>query len=294
MKHIFKLTSLLLCLLLLLSSVISCAPSEAENADDSTAEVASADTTEVSDTAVSELTIEEIIDSFPGVEYTLDDSPVLAREFLTALYLMNGEEEYEKLVPIENIRGTWYEDAVLWAVNNSVAGFEFTYYSSLFAASGRFFGFWGEGGTYEEYLRCLDDPDASPGLIWFQIGDEYDQTEVTRSDALVALYRFTTKVLEKDVSPKGDISAYADCDKFPTEDDFIGNSTLYLNAHKMYKWVMYDFSDDYSNDILSPIWLWALDAGIVEPYADNTLRPDATLTRAEFAVMLERFMDYVK
>jgi len=294
MKTINKITSLLLCMLILLTSVISCVPSETQATGDSTAQTGDADTAQSSDTVITELTIEEIIDGFPGGEYTLDDSPVLAREFLTALYRIAGEEDYEELVPIENIRDNWYKDAVLWAVNNSVVGFEFTCYHTTFLSAGRFMGFWGEGNSYEAYLRFLDDPDASPGLIQFQIGDEYDQTEVTRSDALVAFYRYAAKVLDKDVSSKGDISAYTDAEKFPVEDDVAGNLSLYHYTHKMYKNVMHDMTDDYSEDTLTQIWLWALDAGIVEAYPDNTLRPDATLTRAEFAAMLTRFMDYVK
>lgn len=96
---------------------------------------------------------------------------------------------------------------------------------------------------------------------------------------------------EKDVSSEGDISVYADSEKFPTEDDSIGNSSLYRNAHKMYQRVMYELCDLYGEDFLIQIRLWDIDSGIVEAYSDGTLRPDATLTRAEFAEMLTSFMD---
>ena len=56
----------------------------------------------------------------------------------------------------------------------------------------------------------------------------------------------------------------------------------------------FELVDAYGKDALTQIWLWAIDAGIIEGYPDGTLRPDATITRAEFAAMLTRFMDYVK
>ncbi len=321
MKHIFKLTSLLLCMLILMTSVISCASTESQTTTDSTAETTSADTTEAPETteadtteapetdapkvpeaSLPELTVEELTEGFVDGEYTLDESPVLSKELLTALHRMTGEEKYEELVPIESMEDTWYKDAVLWAVNNSIANFEFTY-CSINPSSGRFCGFFGEGDTYDAYLRCIDDPDASPGLITFSIGSDAKgaDTEITRSDAVLAFFRFTEKVLKMETGSDGDISDYADNEKFPkkstkypeADNDRRNSSHLFSTAHKMYNNSL-DIIDLYDVDGLTKIWLWALDVGIVEAYPDNTLRPDATLTRAEFAVMLERFMDYVK
>ena len=306
MKNILKLTSLLLCLFLLLTSVISCAPSETQATDESTVETAVADTTEAPDTTEAtdttetpdttlvKLTIEELTAGFVDGEYTLDDSPVLSKELLTALHRMTGEEEYEEII-IDNVMepplDERYSDAVLWAGNKSIVGFEFTYLSTDLG-SGVFPGFCGEGNSYEAYLRCIDDKDATPGCVRLLIGDEEEETEITRSDAVIALYRFASKVLNKAVSSKGDISVYADSEKLLTDDENI--KALFSSTHNMYDDVWYDLTELYGEDILAQIWLWALDAGIVEPYPDNTLRPDATLTRAEFAAMLTRFIDYVK
>ena len=149
----------------------------------------------------------------------------------------------------------------------------------------------GEGSNYERYI---DEQHIDPRNVGFQIGRESADTVVTRSDVVVAFYRYAAKVLEKDVSSKGDITVYTDSEKFPVNNDSSVNGSLYYNAHKMYRDVVNEISNKYTEDTMTQIWLWAIDAGIIEGYPDGTLRPDATITRAEFAAMLTRFMDYVK
>lgn len=227
-------------------------------------------------------------------EYFNKNGEVRSKELLAVLHRMTGEEAYEELVPIENVKDSWYKDAVLWAVNNSVAMFGFTHYSYE-PTSGMFSGFWGEGETYDMYLYTIEKPDATPGAIRFELGTNGAETVVTRSDVLVAFYRYAEKVLGKEVIGKGSIEDYADSKKFPD-----GNNTregvykLYYNAFAMYYNGWTDITDCYGLFALTHIWLWAIDAGIIEGYPDGTLRPDATITRAEFAAMLTRFMDYVK
>ena len=41
------------------------------------------------------------------------------------------------------------------------------------------------------------------------------------------------------------------------------------------------------------IFGWAVAAGIVKGDDDNMLRPDENVNRAEYAVMLDRFLEYV-
>ncbi len=223
-------------------------------------------------------------------EYFNKKGEVRSKELLTVLHRMTGEEAYEELVPIRYIEDSWYKDAILWAVNNSVAMLEFMYCSDDAPTSGLFSGFWGEGENYEVYLDLIDNPNAGPGNISFVIGNDGAETVITRSDVLAAFYRYTTKILEREVSSTGDISDYADSEKFPTTD---GDRTLYNKAYDMYG-SGFELIDIYGKDALTQIWLWAIDAGIIEGYPDGTLRPDATITRAEFAAMLTRFMDYVK
>jgi len=228
-------------------------------------------------------------------EYFNKNGEVRSKELLTVLHRMTGEETYEELVPIDffedsRYKDAWYKDAVLWAVNKSVAGFGFTHLSSSFT-SGMFSGFWGEGRTYDMYLKTIEDPDALPGFIRFEIGENGPETEITRSDAIVAFYRYTEKILEKEVNSNGSISKYADSEKFPIKDS---DWQLYRNAHRMYTYADGYLTDLYGEDALTKIWLWAIDTGIIEGYPDGTLRPDAAITRAEFATMLTRFMDYVK
>ena len=222
-------------------------------------------------------------------EYFNKHGEVRSKELLAVLHRMTGEEAYEQVVPIRYIEDSWYKDAILWAVNNSVAMFGFTY-CTYEPTSGLFSGFWGEGENYEVYLDLLDNPNASAGDIRFDVGEKGAETVVTRSDVLAAFYRYTTKILEREVSSTGDISDYADSEKFPTTD---GDRALYNKAYDMYLGG-FELVDIYGKDVLTQIWLWAIDAGIIEGYPDGTLRPDATITRAEFAAMLTRFMDYVK
>jgi len=238
---------------------------------------------------VMRLGIEGIMHGMVEGEYFNKKGEVRSKELLAVLHRMTGEEAYEELVPIRYIEDSWYKDAILWAVNNSVAMFGFTY-CTYEPTSGLFSGFWGEGENYEVYLDLLDNPNASAGDIRFDVGEKGAETVVTRSDVLAAFYRYTTKILEREVSSTGDISDYADSEKFPTTD---GDRALYNKAYDMYSGG-FELVDAYGKDALTQIWLWAIDAGIIEGYPDGTLRPDATITRAEFAAMLTRFMDYVK
>ena len=225
---------------------------------------------------------------------------VRSKELLAVLHRMTGEEEYEELIQSDFFKDSrykdlWYKDAVLWATNNSVSMFMFTNFIENVPASAVFMGFWGEGHAYNMFVGSRNSAD-------FYCGINGADTVITRSDVLLAFYRYTTKILEKEVSSKGDISVYTDNKKFPTvkirPDNYVNflseNAKYYNNCLKMYYGANSDLCDLYGYDALTQIWLWAIDAGIIEGYPDGTLRPDATITRAEFAAMLTRFMDYVK
>ncbi len=233
---------------------------------------------------------------------------VRAKELLAVLHRMTEEEAYEQVVPIDDIenyyKGEWYRDAVLWAGNNSIILFHYTVYPIGVPSHVTKSGFWGEGKGYNSYLTSANGADSFVDDIGFITGivGKGTDTVITRSDVLLAFYRYTTKILEKEVSSKGDISVYTDNKKFPTvkirpdnDVNFLSeNAKFYNDALEMYDGATIDLYDLYGYDALTQIWLWAIDAGIIEGYPDGTLRPDATITRAEFAAMLTRFMDYVK
>ena len=102
------------------------------------------------------------------------------------------------------------------------------------------------------------------------------EADITRADVVLAMYYFVTTYVGKDVKDSEAAKSFDDFKKLVSLDS------------KIYR--------AYSSGVPETLnaWNWALDSGIVEAYSDNTLRPDATLTRAEFATMLTRFMDYVK
>jgi len=241
-------------------------------------------------------------------EYFNKNGEVRSKELLAVLHRMTGEEAYEQVVPIDDIenyyKGEWYRDAVLWAGNNSIILFHYTVYPIGVPSHVTKHGFWGEGKGYNSYLDSENGADSFVDNIGFIAGiiGEGPDTVITRSDVLLAFYRYTTKILEKEVSSKGDISVYTDNKKFPTvkirpdnDVNFLSeNAKFYNDALEMYDGATIDLYDLYGYDALTQIWLWAIDAGIIEGYPDGTLRPDATITRAEFAAMLTRFIDYVK
>ena len=93
--------------------------------------------------------------------------------------------------------------------------------------------------------------------------------------------------------------SFADNDKIPKIDEdsslFYPDGTVNIDyLDKLTSANLY--ADMYymgESHIWADAWNWAVGAGIIEGYPDNTLRPAAELTRAEYAEILERFVDYV-
>lgn len=276
MKTIIKTTSLFLCLLLLLSSVISCARSEVNNTE--------SEATQVPDTTSSELTIENLTAEFVDGEYTLDDTPVRPHELLTALYRIAGEPEASWDYDVDWVVGKkedYFFDASIWsAFQAGIIPFVVKQYGKATGMSFRLANaFFVRDCTIAEAIDKYTDAEITSIECFLNF-----DTEITRSDAVLAMYYYSFAYLKKDVSANDALRTIADRNLLTEK---------HSERYKMYiggsSNVMPNFIED-----LSASWNWALDAGIAEPYDDNTLRPDTTLTRAEFATMLTRFMDYVK
>ena len=111
---------------------------------------------------------------------------------------------------------------------------------------------------------------------------------------IVAMYLYVTEYLKKEVVVDNATITFADSDKIPAlKVDQDGNATNFLDTYLALP-LYYDMYNIGEGHIWVDAWNWAVGAGIIEGYPDNTLRPAAELTRAEYAEILERFMDYVK
>ena len=121
-------------------------------------------------------------------------------------------------------------------------------------------------------------------LVGISLGDGYT---TTRTDMIVALYLYVTEYLKKEIVVGNTTEAFEDNAKIPTPDmdihDKFSSTPLYIYLENIGE-----------EHIWADAWNWAVGAGIIEGYPDNTLRPAAELTRAEYAEILERFVDYVK
>jgi len=191
--------------------------------------------------------------------------------------------------------GKWFCDAVLWAAENGMA---------LVSASGYIpgrvsipFRAGSKTRPLSEAGKILESEDLMEHFYLIDEGYNDKQNEAypsTRSEIVVALYLYVIEYLKKEVEIENTVEAFADSDKIPAlEVDQDGNATnagetfialpLYYN--------MYSMGEGH---IWADAWNWAVGAGIIEGYPDNTLRPAANLTRAEYAEILERFVDYVK
>jgi len=199
-----------------------------------------------------------------------------------------------------HLRGKWYRDAAFWAAYNGIAvvnvnppgDYAMKEISGPHRVGNEDYSMPEAGTTFNDKNRYY---------VTVDFGGTYSQS-TTRSDIVVALYLYTTEYLKKEITAENTTASFADCDKIPDPNisDGLGTGKIDLDAY-------WKFSDTWDTvplyfgmyyigeaHIWADAWNWAVGAGIIEGYPDNTLRPGANLTRAEYAEILERFMDYVK
>ncbi len=121
--------------------------------------------------------------------------------------------------------------------------------------------------------------------------DHYDvlsSDEITRREIVLGLC-FFAEYFNKNISVKSDISGFRDFGELNKKVDFSAMGYTYTDYRS------YDKDGYYEYIQLDPadVFGWAVAAGIIKGYDDNTLRPHEYVTRAEYAVMLERFLKYI-
>ena len=186
------------------------------------------------------------------------------------------------------LRGKWYRDAAFWAAYNGLAVVHVSppgcYYIEAMGphrVGNENYSMPKVGTTFNDDTKYL-------------VGIDLGFDDTTRSEIVVALYLYVIEYLKKDIESENTVEAFADSDKIPSfKFDEDGNVTNFFETYIAIQLYidMYDMGEGH---IWADAWNWAVGAGIIEGYPDNTLRPAANLTRAEYAEILERFVDYVK
>ena len=200
-----------------------------------------------------------------------------------------------------HLRGEWYRDEAFWAAYNGLAVVDVyapgDYLISNITGPHRV---GNENYSMPEAGTTFNDKNSY--LVAVDFGGTYSKN-TTRSDIVVALYLYTTEYLKKEITAENTTASFADCDKIPDpniSDEFFSGNTFdpdtYFKYDATWETVPLYFDMYYMDEahIWVDAWNWAVAEGIIEGYPDNTLRPAANLTRAEYAEILERFMDYVK
>lgn len=200
--------------------------------------------------------------------------------------IINGKYEHELAgddkYGTAHLRGEWYRDAAFWAAYNGLAVVHVAppgdYYIEIMGT----YRVGNDNYSMPEAGKPFNDEDRYSVLI--SLGDGYT---TTRTDMIVALYLYVTEYLKKEIVVDNTTETFEDSAKIPATDmdivDKYISTPLYIDLDNI--------GEGY---IWADAWNWAVAEGIIEGYPDNTLRPGANLTRAEYAEILERFMDYVK
>ena len=238
-------------------------------------------------------------------EYFVTNEPIKGTEIFATLYRLAGNPEviptfvdkleikYDK----ENSKGNkWYTDSRLWAMYNGIS-----YVEWLANNVPEFYTPEVRWGRYGSELRPAKHwtIDYQSGKMY---GDERDALNyASRADVILALYYYVTTYLGIEVTETATLSKFPDW-----REDQLKPSTYYLNRGyttgkfgKVFEQVVPDEFTDACE--------WAVGAGIIEGYPDGTLRlqygtrwdetvyySPRVVTRAEYAVILDRFMQYLE
>ncbi|MBQ8523934.1 MAG: S-layer homology domain-containing protein [Clostridia bacterium] len=189
-----------------------------------------------------------------------------------------GDDKYGT----SHLRGKWYRDAAFWAAYNGLLLVSVSPPADYYVDGMGFHRVGNENYSMPEVGNTFNDHDSYLVGISF----ETDYT-TTRTDMIVALYLYVTEYLKKDIVVGNTTETFEDSAKIPV--NLMNTVDNYLST-PLYIWL----GNIGEEHIWADAWNWAVGEGIIEGYPDNTLRPAANLTRAEYAEILERFMDYVK
>ena len=169
----------------------------------------------------------------------------------------------------------WAYGPCVWAVENGIIQTVYGIYENGFD---EIFGYWGNTPTSFINLRWTG----------YFFGDDSEHVEgfrrLTRREIVLGLY-FLADYFRIDLTETADITGFADC------------NAVTENRSKV-QHISCKYIDCRQNGVavsLHPaeIFGWAVAAGIVKGDDDNMLRPDENVNRAEYAVMLDRFLKYI-
>jgi len=200
--------------------------------------------------------------------------------------IINGKYEHELAgddkYGTPHLRGKWYRDAAFWAAYNGLATVHVSPPGTYYIEAMGTHRVGNENYSMPEAGTTFNDKDRYS--VYIDLGDGYTST---RTDMIVALYLYVTEYLKKEIVVDNTTETFVDNAKIPTTDMDVFDK--YISTP------LYIYLDNIGEaHIWADAWNWAVGAGIIEGYPDNTLRPGANLTRAEYAEILERFVDYVK
>ncbi|MBR7033748.1 MAG: S-layer homology domain-containing protein [Clostridia bacterium] len=171
--------------------------------------------------------------------------------------------------------GDWYYDSAIWSVENGIVELSDSSVpvmsavtrafpkkdNNMYFAAGKWYEDIGNGEHYPSYRG------------------------MRRGDVIISMF-FYVEYAGKDTSPQAEIPDFSDYDNITDRnwsDLYPVNDIAYRRTDTR------EFEETHIRDYLS----WAVANGILKGYPDGSLRPYEFVTRAEYAVMLERFIDYL-
>lgn len=187
-------------------------------------------------------------------------------------YKIRNIDPNEILYPSSDV---WYYDCAVWAVENGIV--ELTIADvPIFHAITRAFPkqennmYFATGEWYED----------------IGVGEHFPSyRRIRRGDAVISMF-FCAEYVKKDTSSRSDITSFSDYDEI-TDKNWTNlypvNDIVYVRTDTR------EIEETHIRDYLS----WAVANGILKGYPDGSLRPYEAVTRAEYAVMLERFISFL-
>lgn len=175
---------------------------------------------------------------------------------------------------------SWSKGAIMWASLNGIV----MLYRDLFTLG------YTEAGIYryvEQFKReCAENADTLYKYYVAYSAPFPQNLSFSRGDIVMTLY-FYSEHMDFDVSARGDISVFKD------------SATVNNSKSGVYHDKYYPLSGDSALRSkyymkMSEYWSWAVGCGIVNGYPDGTLSQSKPITRAEFAAMISRYIEYYK
>lgn len=200
---------------------------------------------------------------------------------------------------------SWSYDAVKWA---TVKGISMAYYKQIIIGGLNY-----EPAYYTRSFRLSKNIKNAMKQGWTNLYKEdlshaapFPSNEsFTRGDVIMNLY-FFAEYMGLDLSTRGDITSFKDTGEYkPLSYEQSSykkyNSTAgLLTKNKKGSYESYysplPYADNNALELyllpMESYWSWAVGCGIINGYPDGTLSQNNSVTRAEFAAMISRFIEH--